>query len=75
MSRLCKTQLFSRWMVVTALLAVCAAGAATEEAQAQDASDQPFMAGAPLDLSSNAKTYGGFRFARAWPTTRTATCT
>ena len=45
MSRLCKTQLFSRWMVVTALLAVCAAGAATEEAQAQEASEQPFMAG------------------------------
>ena len=65
MSGFSREQFVSRWMVVTALLAVCAAGAATEEAQAQDASDQPFMAGAPLDLSSNAKTYGGFRFAES----------
>ncbi len=65
MSGFSREQFVSRWMVVIALLAVCAAGAATEEAQAQDASDQPFMAGAPLDLSSNAKTYGGFRFAES----------
>ena len=64
MSRLHRDQLVSRWMAVTALLAVCAAGPTTV-AQAQDAGDQPFMAGAPLDLSSNAKTYGGFRFAES----------
>ena len=65
MSRLRREQLVSRWMVVTALLAFCAAGPATAEAPGQEASDQPFMAGAPLDLSSNAKTYGGFRFAES----------
>ena len=64
MSRLRREQLVAPWMVVTALLAVCAAGPATV-AQAQDAAEQPFMAGAALDLSSNAKTYGGFRFAES----------
>ena len=65
MSRLCKEQLVSRWMVVAALMAVCAAAPATAGAQAQEGSDPPFMAGTPLDLSSNARTYGGFRFAES----------
>ena len=64
MSLLRTEQLVSRWMAVAALLAVCGTGPATV-AHAQDAADQPFMAGAPLDLSSNARTYGGFRFAES----------
>ena len=55
----------SRWMTVTATLAACAAVSATAGAQPQDAADPPFMAGAPLELSSNAKTFGGFRFAES----------
>ena len=65
MSRVRSTQLASRWMVVTALLAGCAGGPATEGTQAQDAADESFMAGEPLNLSSNARTYGGFRFAES----------
>ena len=33
--------------------------------QSQDPADQPFVAGEPLNLSSNARTYGGFRFAES----------
>ena len=65
MSRPCRSRTVSRWMTVTATLAVCAAAPATAGAQAQDAADPPFMAGEPLDLSSNAKTFGGFRFAES----------
>lgn len=43
-------------------LVVCAALAAGAFAQAPD---QPFTAGPPLKLTSNAKTYGGFRFAES----------
>ena len=32
---------------------------------AQDPADQPFVTGEPLNLSSNARTYGGFRFAES----------
>ena len=64
MSLLRREQLVSRCLAVAALLAVGAAGPATV-AHAQDAADQPFMAGAPLELSSNARTYGGFRFAES----------
>ncbi|MXZ70707.1 MAG: gluconolaconase [Acidobacteria bacterium] len=65
MSGLCRVQLASRWIVVTGVLAVCTAGPATGAAQAQDAAGQPFRAGEPLDLSPNARTYGGFRFAES----------
>ena len=60
-----RRQIVSRCVVATALLALAAAGPATATAQAQEAAEQPFMAGAPLDLSSNAKTFGGFRFAES----------
>ena len=65
MSRLCRARFVSRWIVVTAVLAAWAAGPATSAAQAQDGAGQPFQAGAPLDLSPNARTYGGFRFAES----------
>jgi sugar lactone lactonase YvrE len=65
MSGLRGEQVVSQWMVVAALVAVGAAGPATGEAQTQEAADQPFEAGEPLDLSSNARTYGGFRFAES----------
>ncbi len=65
MSRFCREQHVSRWMVVAALLAACGAVPAAAGAQTQDAADSPFMAGEPLDLSSNARTYGGFRFAES----------
>lgn len=45
------------------LLFVAAGGLATTEAQ--QSGDGPFEAGQPLALSSNAKTYGGFRFAES----------
>ena len=65
MSRLRREQPVARSIVATTLVTVCAAGLTTAGAQAQEASEQPFMAGAPLDLSSNARTYGGFRFAES----------
>ena len=65
MSTLNRRQLVSRCLAAAALLALGAAGPAIARAQAQDAAEQPFMAGAPLDLSSNAKTFGGFRFAES----------
>lgn len=65
MSGLRRQQLVSRWMTAAALLALGASGPATATAQAQEAAEQPFMAGAPLELSSNAKTFGGFRFAES----------
>ena len=65
MSGLRRQQLVSRWMTAAALLALGAAGPAAATAQAQEAAEQPFMAGAPLELSSNAKTFGGFRFAES----------
>jgi sugar lactone lactonase YvrE len=43
---------------------LCAAPGAVL-AQAQDSPDAPFEAGTPLELSSNARTYGGFRFAES----------
>ncbi|MDE0082475.1 MAG: SMP-30/gluconolactonase/LRE family protein, partial [Gammaproteobacteria bacterium] len=46
--------------VVAALFAACCAAA-----QDQNAADGPFSAGEPLDLSPNAGTYGGFRFAES----------
>lgn len=34
-------------------------------AQSKESLDEPFVAGEPLDLSPNARTYGGFRFAES----------
>ena len=65
MSALRRQPLVSRLMAATALLALGAAGPAVGAAQAQDAAEQPFMAGPPLELSSNARTFGGFRFAES----------
>ncbi len=70
MSRPCRSRTVSRrtatrWMTVAALLAACAAAPAPAGAQSQEAAEPPFMAGEPLDLSSNAKTFGGFRFAES----------
>lgn len=49
---------------VAAAAVLCAAPGAVL-AQAQDSPDAPFEAGTPLELSSNARTYGGFRFAES----------
>ena len=65
MSRPCRSQCVSRRIVVTVALAVLAVGPATGAARAQDAGGEPFRAGAPLDLSPNATTWGGFRFAES----------
>lgn len=51
--------------IAVALLASLAVAPAPAGAQSQDAADPPFMAGEPLDLSSNARTFGGFRFAES----------
>jgi hypothetical protein len=40
-------------------------GPSTTPAHAQNTADQPFVAGEPLNLSANARTYGGFRFAES----------
>ncbi len=64
MSRPCRRRIAPRWIVVTALLAGCGAAPAAG-AQTRDAADRPFTAGEPLDLSPNARTYGGFRFAES----------
>jgi sugar lactone lactonase YvrE len=40
-------------------------GLSTIPAHAQNAADLPFVAGEPLNLSANARTYGGFRFAES----------
>lgn len=46
--------------------AVIAFGSTTAQAQqAAPAADQPFAAGAPLKMTPNARTYGGFRFAES----------
>lgn len=44
---------------------LCTAIAAAASSVWAQSSDEPFEAGAPLELSSNAKTYGGFRFAES----------
>ncbi len=44
---------------------VALGGLSTTPAQAQNPADQPFVAGEPLNLSPNARTYGGFRFAES----------
>ena len=63
MSRPRRSRILPRWNVVAAILAAsCAAPAA---AQDRDTTDRFFSAGEPLDLSPNARTYGGFRFAES----------
>ena len=54
----------SRFIFVTLALGIFV-GQLSMETQAQDATDGPFVAGEPLDMSSNARTYGGFRFAES----------
>jgi sugar lactone lactonase YvrE len=52
--------------LLCAVIALAMAGAVPAAAQqASTAGSQPFAAGPPLKLSSNAKTYGGFRFAES----------
>ena len=53
-----------RWTPAAALLAGCAALPAAG-AQTPDGADPAFMPGSPLELSPNARTYGGFRFAES----------
>ena len=53
-----------RSMRLAILLAVCI-GPTAVSAQSQDSVEEPFVAGEPLDLSPNARTYGGFRFAES----------
>ncbi len=51
-------------LAASALVALCTPGAASAQPAAPAAS-QPFAAGAPLKMTANAKTYGGFRFAES----------
>jgi sugar lactone lactonase YvrE len=44
---------------------VVAALCGLSPASAQQAADQPFVAGTPLKMTPNARTYGGFRFAES----------
>ena len=53
----------SRLVLVVVLIAACG-GLSPAEAQ-PDPADQPFVAGQPLDMTPNARTYGGFRFAES----------
>jgi sugar lactone lactonase YvrE len=52
-------------LINTTLLSFALCTLSTAPAQSQNPSDQPFVAGEPLNLSSNARTYGGFRFAES----------
>ena len=52
-------------LFMLAFLLTSLGGLLAPPAQAQDPADQPFVAGEPLDLSPNARTYGGFRFAES----------
>jgi sugar lactone lactonase YvrE len=60
-----------RHIVLAGLIASSLAGIATSSAQqapsapAAPAADQPFVAGTPLKMTPNARTYGGFRFAES----------
>ena len=49
----------------TTLLVAALTAFASARAQDQDSGEEPFRAGEPLELSSNARTYGGFRFAES----------
>ena len=65
MSSPCRRRIVPRWMLGTALLAGCFVAPDIAGPQTQDAATGPFTAGDPLDLSPNARTYGGFRFAES----------
>lgn len=52
-------------LLILMLLLTALGGSSVAQAQSQDPADQPFVAGEPLNLSSNARTYGGFRFAES----------
>ena len=52
-------------LLIFTWLATVVVGLPSARAQAQDPADQPFVAGEPLHLSPNARTYGGFRFAES----------
>ena len=60
-----KAKFVSQWIAAVALIAGCATAPTPTEAPSQDEVEEPFMAGEALDLSPNAKTYGGFRFAES----------
>jgi sugar lactone lactonase YvrE len=51
--------------VLGILLVGALVGLPATPVQAQNPADQPFEAGEPLNLSPNARTYGGFRFAES----------
>jgi len=54
-----------RATVVALMFALGAAQAATAQPAPAPAGSQPFATGPPLKLTSNAKTYGGLRFAES----------
>jgi len=54
-----------RGSAIVLVLAALLGGPSTIEAQRGAAGDQPFVAGEPLTLTPNARTYGGFRFAES----------
>ena len=63
-----KTACFCKASVTALLLALVlltALGGQAVQAQAPDPARETFVAGAPLDLSPNARTFGGFRFAES----------
>jgi len=51
-------------LAASTLVALCGLSAAQAQ-PATPAADQPFTAGAPLKMTPNAKTFGGFRFAES----------
>jgi sugar lactone lactonase YvrE len=53
-----------RLLLLTFLLTALG-GLSAARTQSRDPADQPFVAGEPLRLSPNARTYGGFRFAES----------
>jgi DNA-binding beta-propeller fold protein YncE len=53
-----------RLLLVT-LLALAVSGISPAQAQPTSAADEEFVAGEPLNLTPNARTYGGFRFAES----------
>jgi len=52
-------------LVALTFLLTALTGLSALRAQSQDPASQPFVAGEPLHLSPNARTYGGFRFAES----------
>lgn len=52
-----------RPMTLSLMSLVCASGLA--QAQTPSSTTEPFAAGAPLSMTPNARTYGGFRFAES----------